>query len=215
MAPRRRELPPPDRLVDVIADQVTTLRKERGITAQRLADELNKCGVDWTRDTVTKFETRRRGSLDVTELFALALVLNVPPPLLVVPTSAESVPVVPIDNVSAYRMLLWLLGEYPLLEHGGGRWFDAGVPIRLVHRHRDAEMSVANALSMLDDADYHEAAGRGAPQDIRDRATPLLTTGLQQLRQVRAEMTGYGIPLPQLPEALLKQLATREIGWEN
>jgi transcriptional regulator with XRE-family HTH domain len=199
----------------VIADQVRTLRKERGVTAQRLADLLNEVGVEWTRDTVTKFETRRRGSLDVTELFALALVLNVPPPLLIVPIDAESVPVVPVDNFSAYRTTLWLLGEFPLLDARGGRWLDAGLPIRLVRRYRDAEMSVANALSMLDDADYFEATGRGAPQNIRDRATPLLTTGLQQLRQVRAEMTGYGIPLPRMPEALLKQLATREIGWEN
>jgi transcriptional regulator with XRE-family HTH domain len=199
----------------VIADQVTTLRKDRGITAQRLADELNKLGVDWTRDTVTKFETRRRGSLDVTELFALALVLNVPPPLLVVPMGAESVPVVPIDTLPAYRTWLWLLGDYPLIDAGGGHWLNAGLPIRLIRRHRDAEMSVANAVSMLDDADYFDAAGRGAPQDIRDRATPLLTTGVQQLGQVRAEMRGWGMPPPQLPDALIKSLAARDITWED
>jgi transcriptional regulator with XRE-family HTH domain len=215
MAPKALELPPPERLVDVIADQVTKLRKERGITAQRLADELNKVGVDWTRDTVTKFETRRRGSIDVTELFALALVLNVPPTLLIVPSDAETVPVVPIDNVSAYRMLLWLLGEYPLPDYGGGgHWLNAGVPIRLVRRYRDAEMSVANALSGLADADYLAAKDLDAGP-IRDRNAQLLTTGLQQLRQVRAEMKGYGIPLPQLPDALLAQLVARDITWED
>jgi transcriptional regulator with XRE-family HTH domain len=214
VAPRARKLPSPERLVDVIADQVTTLRKERGITAQRLADELNKLGVDWTRDTVTKFETRRRGSIDVAELFALALVLNVPPTLLIVPSDAETVPIVPVDNVSAYRALLWLLGEYPLLEHGSGRWLDAGVPIRLVRRYRDAEMSVANAMSGLDDADYLAAKDLEAGP-IRDRNTQLLTTGLQQIRQVRGEMSGYGIPPPRLPDALLEQLAARNITWED
>jgi transcriptional regulator with XRE-family HTH domain len=208
-------LPPPKRLVDVIAEQVTTLRKERGITAQRLADELNKLGVEWTRDTVTKFETRRRGSIDVTELFALALVLNVPPQLLLVPIDAETVPLVPIDNVSAYRTWLWLLGEHPITDVGGGHWLDAGVPVRLVRRHFDAERNVGNALQSLDSADYLAAQGHDV-QHLRDTNSHLLTTGLQQLRQVRAEMRGRGMPPPQLaPVEFIEALAARDITWED
>jgi transcriptional regulator with XRE-family HTH domain len=208
-------LPPPKRLVDVIAEQVTTLRKERGITAQRLADELNKLGVEWTRDTVTKFETRRRGSIDVTELFALALVLNVPPPLLLVPIDAESVPVVPIDNVSAYRTWLWLLGEHPLIDAGGGRWSDASLPVRLVRRHFDAEREVGNALQRLDDIDHFAAQGHDV-QHTRDAVSHLLTAGVQQLRQVRAEMRGREMHPPQLaPVEFIEALAARDITWED
>jgi transcriptional regulator with XRE-family HTH domain len=214
MAPNRRELPPPQRLVDVIAEQVTTLRKKRGVTAQRLADDLNKLGIDWTRDTVTKFETRRRGSIDVTELFALALVLNVPPPLLIIPIDAKTVPVIPDDNVSAYRTWLWLLGEHPITDTGGGHWLDAGLPVRLVHRHFDAERNVGNALSGLDDGDYLAAQGLDA-QLIRDRSRKQLTEGVLELRQVRAEMRGWGMPPPQLLDEVIKALAARDISWED
>jgi transcriptional regulator with XRE-family HTH domain len=67
----------------VVAARVRELRGAR--SAEWLAREMQKQGIDWTRLVVTKLETGRRKSVSVEELLALAAVLNVSPLHLLVP----------------------------------------------------------------------------------------------------------------------------------
>lgn len=73
-----------------IAARVQELRKGRGWSAQRLADELRKVGIPWDRSVVANFETGRRASIGVDEMLALAYVLEVAPVHLVVPPDTDA-----------------------------------------------------------------------------------------------------------------------------
>jgi transcriptional regulator with XRE-family HTH domain len=69
----------------VIAERVRTLRKGRGMSAQRLAEEMTKQGIRWDRSIVANLENGRRENVTVAELLAAAYVLNVAPVHLIVP----------------------------------------------------------------------------------------------------------------------------------
>lgn len=69
----------------VVVERVKELRKRRGWSAQKLAEEMAGVGVPWERMVVTKLENGRRASLTVEELLALAYVLDVAPLHLLVP----------------------------------------------------------------------------------------------------------------------------------
>lgn len=72
-----------------IADRVKALRKGRGWSAQRLADEMVKVGISWDRSIVANLENGRRASVSVEEWLALAYVLDVAPVNVVVPTESD------------------------------------------------------------------------------------------------------------------------------
>jgi hypothetical protein len=123
----------------------------------------------------------------------------------------------PLQNQGAIPVLVRLvdgeLGQH--FRPAEARRLDAGVPVRLVRRHFDAERNVGNALQSLDSADYLAAQGHDV-QHLRDTNSHLLTTGLQQLRQVRAEMRGRGMPPPQpAPIEFIEALAARDVTWED
>lgn len=80
---------------DVIAERVRELRGKRGWSAKHLADELQRIGVPWDRSIVANFESRRRATCSVEELFALAYVFSVAPLHLMVP-------IVPDDDDDAH-----------------------------------------------------------------------------------------------------------------
>lgn len=99
-----------------IAGRVKQLRKGRGWSAQRLAEEMAKVGIPWDRSIVANLENGRRAGVSVEELFALAYVLSVAPVHLVVPplgvddpTPYRVVPVGPETEPAHAR--LWIRGK--------------------------------------------------------------------------------------------------------
>lgn len=100
----------------VIAERVRELRKGRGWSAQRLAEELAQAGTPWDRSVVANFENGRRASVSVEEMFALAYVLDVAPVNLMVPTSPETVPYAPTASVVVSPMDAreWIRGRKPI-----------------------------------------------------------------------------------------------------
>jgi transcriptional regulator with XRE-family HTH domain len=64
---------------EVVAQRMRELRRGRGWSAERLAEELARHGVEWNRGVVTKLETGRRASVSVAELLGLAAVFEVSP----------------------------------------------------------------------------------------------------------------------------------------
>lgn len=98
-------------LTGLIADRVKTLRTGARLSGSALAAEMNKRGIPWNRTTVAKLETGRRESLNVQELLALALVLDVPPVSLIAdPRRDELIPVAEGVEVDPWEALLWMTG---------------------------------------------------------------------------------------------------------
>ncbi len=112
---------------DAIATRVRDLRKGRGWSAQRLAEEMVKVGIPWDRSIVANLESRRRRAINVEEFLALAYVLNVAPLHLLVPTQGSVMRLVPqpydrgdgMPNPGVVHLpeaRKWITGEQPLLE---------------------------------------------------------------------------------------------------
>ena len=106
----------------VIAGHVAALRKERRLSGAALSRRVRDLGVkSWTDSTISKLETGRRESVGVTELFALALALDVSPLLLLAdPRTDAKVPVGREEfteeapgrdiELDAWTALLWMCG---------------------------------------------------------------------------------------------------------
>ena len=122
-APSTRETAEP--ITATIADHVRKLRVSAGMSQDDLAKAMSALGVPWKRATVVNLEKRGpssrgdaatgRDALTVGELLALALVLGVPPALLLAdPRTGRSVVAVRGVSMSADVALSWITGAAPV-----------------------------------------------------------------------------------------------------
>ncbi len=80
-------------MTEVVAENVRRLRQRRGWTQRDLRDQLAEAGfafLDVSRPTIVAMESGKR-SIEVSELFALAVVLGVSPHLLLYPPPGTDV----------------------------------------------------------------------------------------------------------------------------
>ena len=112
------------------------LRREQGMSAQRLAERCAELGhPEINRDRIASLETRRRRPLTVTELFILSVALNVAPVHVLVSTEDDSEQELTRSIVTTTAQLrAWVRGEWvpptvdprrygaqvPLSEYGQG-----------------------------------------------------------------------------------------------
>lgn len=101
------EIPGP---VDTISARVKELRRRKGLTAAELGERLTRQGVAWDRSIVANLENGRRRSVTVTELLALALVLDVSPLHLLVPLDEGDYRVTPELAQPTDRVREWIRG---------------------------------------------------------------------------------------------------------
>lgn len=105
---------------EVIASRVRELRKKHGWSAERLAAEMDRVGIPWTRIVVAKLETGRRETVTVQELLALSYVLDIGVLNLLVPTEDEqggkplAYWAVPRHGPLVPSVRAWIRGEAPL-----------------------------------------------------------------------------------------------------
>ena len=136
----------------MVARRVKELRGN--MSAARLAEEMTKLGVPWKREVVANLESGRRNRLDVDELLALAMVLQVPPIALLVDPTAELTPITPTHQAHTAHTLLWLAGEKPF-DVNAASWWQEQAPIRLVRqleelvRQCHAERQAADSTDSL------------------------------------------------------------------
>jgi transcriptional regulator with XRE-family HTH domain len=100
-----------------VGDAVMRRRKALGLTAVQLADRTRELHYPITRVAITKIETNKRaGKLDVAELVVIAVALEIPPALLLVPDFPDdkSVELLPSYQAQPRAIVRWLCGEKPL-----------------------------------------------------------------------------------------------------
>ena len=192
-------------LTAMIAARVRVLRRELRISGAVLAAGMKDRGIPWNRTTVAKLETGRRESITVPELLALADVLGVPvPSLLVDLTAATAVPFEGIER-DPWAVMLWLVGKKPLTDPAGVAWDTAAQVIAqacqvsaLTERFaqvRTHHATVAALLPAGQDADRAEEDERQERRVLVDLARPL------------SALLRLGYPPPALPDDLIKRAA--------
>ena len=77
----------------------------------QLGAEMAKYRPSWSRSTVVKLENRKRESVSVEDLLALAYVLKVSPLLLLLPVENGDYPVAGDVTTTARAVYEWLVGE--------------------------------------------------------------------------------------------------------
>jgi hypothetical protein len=187
-------------------------RTRQGLSPDEVGAAMTKAGVPWDAETVLSFEEGLRPGLDVDELFALAVVLSVPPITLVTDPTDRTMALTPHVEVPTAYALLWLLGEQPL--HGmTGAWEQDTLAMRLARRLHDAmgRCSRANGLLLVIDELVRE--GTLEPEVAENRCVVLereLLAGLVALDSTIRDMGLHGMPVPRLiDEDLLVALARR------
>jgi transcriptional regulator with XRE-family HTH domain len=102
--------PWPASLTRSMARRIPEIRRAKGMTAEKLAEAVSAIGLRYTRAQVTNLEAKRRDTITVAELIALAATLGVPPALLLFPVgSDESVELLPglrMDPWHAYKLFV-------------------------------------------------------------------------------------------------------------
>lgn len=206
------ERPDGANLTAVIAERVKALRGAARLSGPALAAAMNERGIPWNRTTVAKLETGRRESLTVPELLSLALVLDVPPVLLVAdPRRDAPVPVADGVAVDPWSALLWMIGASTI--NGG------------ITSH---PMSSTTAELIWQVRQVAEWAGAIGSTPVRP-GTPLRVSsegqGAASIRHVDDVHRGYlemiagalerieelGAPAPQLGPTVLKRAAELDI----
>jgi transcriptional regulator with XRE-family HTH domain len=172
---------------EVIAVRLKELRQRRGLSVAKLAKECEKLGMPkLNRDVITNIEVvGRRQDVGVTELLVLALALDVPPALLLIPLDGRTgIQITPEVSMSSWRALFWLGGENePPDREQRQRWRETIGP---VHQHRS----------------YLQFFNRAHRAEMRSHDALLVE--LRELARVIDSMAAAGITPPAVPGDWLK-----------
>lgn len=141
------------RASDQIGRKIKEVRQRRGLTAEQLADRCADIGAPHISAAVlANIETgrrdkttgQRRRELTVEELLILAVALEAPPAVLLLPAGDERLAITPDIEMHGFDVLAWLGGEgYPpsAVRRDRGtvlRWFEVAGPLRHLRAFRDA-----------------------------------------------------------------------------
>ncbi|MFD8533893.1 helix-turn-helix domain-containing protein [Streptosporangium canum] len=95
-----------------VGERVAQIRKDRGMTAQALADRCAELGLALDRSVIAKLERGLRQTVSLAELLVLARALNVPPLRLALPIGqALQSEVLPGVTVDTWQAAQWFTGH--------------------------------------------------------------------------------------------------------
>ncbi len=174
---------------------------------------MTEQGLSWSRTTVAKLESGKRGSLSVSELLGLSLVFDLPPLLLLADPRHGRVDITDAHSIQAWDALFWSVGlRRPRFNDGRLSWgppgavspmfelIEAGLKIEdcMVHLREPAPV----AASADDPAQqWHEEQQRRVLKMIRatvntmskfDAPLPLTASDVELVRQRGTEL---GVPV--------------------
>lgn len=115
-----------------VAKRIREVRKHRGWSAQRLAEECARAGLpQLNRGVIANIESgRRKQGITLEEMFTLALVLNVAPVHLLVDTSDDPSATVAVGTLAVGPALAraWIAGRMPIPHFVDPRVYFSEVP---------------------------------------------------------------------------------------
>lgn len=212
---------PVEPITERIASRVRALREAAGWTQADLASALNEYGLPWRRATVVNLEKRAgagrggvggRESVTVSELLALAAVLDVPPVMLLAdPRSSDPVPLTddPEGQMDPWVALLWIIG----VGSSGAYQPPAGAQSgrQLDNYKRDAWL-VSAGIDLAEAVGVLERRERGMnEQDERDRNDRRHREALESMRTPLIRMHAAGAAAPPLPDHVLRRAAELDV----
>lgn len=177
----------------MVSGNVRMLRERRGLTRPQLSERLSDLGRPLLATGLAKIEdgTRR---VDVDDLMALAIALNVSPPRLLLPSVASDEPVrlTPKVEVSSSWAWSWAEGEGPVSPDFSEEEDEA------YHRERPAGLRSLSQNPVMRSADYIRTGTARLLRSINDRNAPDRTE--KYLRRVRREMQVLATELDRLED---------------
>ena len=204
-----------EHLVAVVAGEVRRYRKERGLSAQKLADRCGELGYDVPRSVIANLENGRRDSVSLAQLHILAAALEVAPALLVAPLGRdEPVEMLPGVRVAPPDAVRWFQGRGELGDVG--RIAEAERELLQMHEsHRFAvddaaskRAEVANLELLVGRATARHGGGELTADQVSEAIRRLTAARARaeatavSLGRYRAAMQRLGLALPALPEVL-------------
>jgi transcriptional regulator with XRE-family HTH domain len=202
-------------MTGVVGQQVARYRRQRGRSAQQVAQRCAELGFpSLSRAVITKLENGHRETISAAEVVVLATALEVAPLELIYPIGLEKeIEIIPGRNVSSLDAVQWFCGQLELSAPeavaalrvpASGK--ESGIYLlqyheSLIERFREQEDLAAKAAA--------DAAAQDATQDARNMANFRAAAAEEwrnfiknPLRKTRAEMGRRGMLLPPLPPDL-------------
>ncbi len=219
------EAPLAQTVTTVLAARVKALRTKARLSGPALAVAMNEHGIPWNRTTVAKLETGRRESVTVQELFALALVLDVPPVwLLVDPEVGRAVPIAEGVEADPWTSLMWLTGWQPLEGSGEGAWAGAHNALYQLHTLAEALVTYRSIRRMtarpivpapLDQEDAAVEPGthyvHGDLAEARRELDAIEAAQLRAIADRLGQFRALQLPVPPVPPDVRKRAAELDI----
>jgi transcriptional regulator with XRE-family HTH domain len=200
-----------EQLTRVIAGEIRRYRHERGVSAQKLANECKRLGFPIPRNVLANLEHGRRETVSVAQLLVLAAALRIPPVLLVVPVARqESLEMLPGMETPTWHAALWWRGDLVLEDLGEGLVLVPGIAQRTavdwVEAHQDLVERWSAADRIARDAAHDMHTGSPSEQDLSRKVFDFERENLDHftsdLVKMRAEMRDRGLTPPALPQEL-------------
>jgi transcriptional regulator with XRE-family HTH domain len=180
----------PARLTAVVAEEVQRYRRARHMTVNDLSEALAQW-VPMATAVLYKLEQKKRATLSVAELLALAAALEVPPARLVFPLEHTAEPL-PDVQVEPWAAIEWFNGQHQLLS---APQRDDGT--QLLKRYREHQHQVDQWRTFR--ARLSSASAAGGDTEPWENGLHQTETWLTMLR---AEMRQHNAIPPSLPADL-------------
>lgn len=193
-----------------IGEAVASRRKERGLTAQQLAERCRELGAPIHRTTITKIENGRP-RFDLGEFLILAAALDIPPALLLFPGYPDELPheALPGADVDSRDAVDWLSGASPLVQLRSDKLESAPMNdgVALVHQHAEFQRALddwrrAQTMEQGADTPELEKAAQRLIREAQARIIRLATEG----SDLRAKMWH---DLPALDRIIAEEILDR------
>lgn len=174
----------------VLARRVKEVRGGR--SQEWLAQTVTALGHPMHQTAIAKIEAGDR-KVTVDEMLLLAVALEIPPSLLVLPVERDDdMAVTPTKNVYPWRAWEWFRGGEPLPGQNTPAWHDNATPAQLYGDVRDAQRSAEKARLDVRAAEYE-----GDESTVRE-ARRRLVAALRALQTALQEMEQIGLPTARL-----------------
>jgi transcriptional regulator with XRE-family HTH domain len=199
------------RMTTDIGRRIAHYRKQRGITAQALADRCAELGMPIGRGIISKLESGIREHISLPELLVIARALSMAPVQLMVPVGLEdNTEILPGRSARTWDVAMWITGErdypgYADQDPAGVTYIGPQPEMGLFRQHETllSEWHAASyALPKIQESEadfWFDPDGLPVTEDGLKRAIALVRASLPA---IRVQIRERGLVPPPLPRGL-------------